>query len=1514
MAKKKKLNKKIVIVLVLVGAAMVGGYGLTRSRVRDYLFPKDPVAAAERAKALMETGDFPGANLAYHESVIFSQTQSQQARYLYEWAQMKLRWLREQGKNMQQSEKRERLQEAISHFRTSLRCDPQFVEPQRRLCEIYWDFLTRNKDYPPKTFIGEADALLTLDDKDHVTYFRRGVAKGRLAAIAGSKIAKEALADFAKAIELKDTVRYRAYVAQFLNSLDRPEKATEAYVAGIAAHPDSTSLRVSYAQHLAVLKRREEALEQINEAIKRAPKNPLGQYALGVFYHQEDPEKARKAFLKVLELDNTYARAYIGLNQLYVKQKDYTKAAELLRTGIRTVTEAEEPTTRAATRPTSQPTTKATVESQDEYLTLPTIRREAANRRLTALLVEVLFVVAQDQPGEQEKIVAELKTSLARLRELGADEANCNSIAGRIALLEGKDSEAVELLRKAYDRLEEQNRTDRATAGSLIKIYLSQGLPGRAEEILDRLLARPSERNNPWIRLQKAQLEMVYQNLDESARYLKEVLVIDPGNATAKQWQMLLGILTGQTTSGLPPQLKLEPWMFSMLLRHVTALAAEEQFDQAIKLLEDMHARDVANRRVIARLAAMYERVNEPGKANTLLEEAQRSQPGEQDNIKLARMLMAEKDPVKRFQLQMAEIDKIDDDLKRTLAKIMLCRVAKVRNLRAKYIKQAVEIDPNDRRVISERFRYAIDEKDWELASKIADQAAGENIDGVQGKLYFARLAEAKGLTEEAAETLREILQMKPNDKATRTRLGRLLLLQNKVEEAEEAFRIVTTNDPGYGPAVIGMMQATARLGKQEEYYKWLERAHRIAPRNNEVAQRYLYRQEQNADNVDAIIAKREKMLSKNPRDLRNRLSLAALYERTQRLAEAEAMYRYVRDNISDELVGARILAEFYGRRGRLGLGIAVIQDLLKVTNDKVGAYVLYGEFVAPFQPTQAKRAFDKAIAIDENDPRGHLAMARFFASTKPPQWAAAARAMTAYLRLHGKDIAVEQELIRYLIASTQFAEAQSRLAPMLQENATDPGVLRLEAELVLQRDRNMAKAEDLLSQAIQANPNDVNSLASRARLYVAQREFQKAKRDLERAKQIIEDPQILLALASVYEQIPELNKAEEVLRKVLGDRKTPTPFSAPAIKRLISLYMRQRKWSGSRGLEELLIKARKMFPTESTYWLAEAKMWRARKNTTKRLAALVEAISRYPDSEPVLASYVQALLETDKYEQILNVTEDYQDRLGFGVWVRGVRGWALAKLGRQSEADAILKAATEAALPDELAGLTESLAQVYGPARAAERLIAWGKNADKWQLHLALGDLYFRAGQEKEALTSLRRAFDLADKRSPKADISYRRGVVHHTAKRFDAAKEAYLTALKYLPTHPGALNNLAYIYAEDLSEPAKGLVYAEQAIRYMPDNASVIDTYGWVLARMGKYAEAEKEFRKALDKPDAPAVSRYHLGWMYEQQGRFTKALSEYERGMEMNVDPVDPELKGMFDKAIADVQKRLKPEITK
>jgi cytochrome c-type biogenesis protein CcmH/NrfG len=71
-------------------------------------------------------------------------------------------------------------------------------------------------------------------------------------------------------------------------------------------------------------------------------------------------------------------------------------------------------------------------------------------------------------------------------------------------------------------------------------------------------------------------------------------------------------------------------------------------------------------------------------------------------------------------------------------------------------------------------------------------------------------------------------------------------------------------------------------------------------------------------------------------------------------------------------------------------------------------------------------------------------------------------------------------------------------------------------------------------------------------------------------------------------------------------------------------------------------------------------------------------------------------------------------------------------------------------------------------------------------------------------------------------------------------------------------ALNNLAWIYFQDGNPGARAM--AEHAYRMAPDNAGVLDTYGWILVNEGDINEGTQLLRQASEKLPDDAEIRYH------------------------------------------------------
>ena len=89
--------------------------------------------------------------------------------------------------------------------------------------------------------------------------------------------------------------------------------------------------------------------------------------------------------------------------------------------------------------------------------------------------------------------------------------------------------------------------------------------------------------------------------------------------------------------------------------------------------------------------------------------------------------------------------------------------------------------------------------------------------------------------------------------------------------------------------------------------------------------------------------------------------------------------------------------------------------------------------------------------------------------------------------------------------------------------------------------------------------------------------------------------------------------------------------------------------------------------------------------------------------------------------------------------------------------------------------------------------------------------------------------------------------------------AANHYEQVISRQPNNVAALNNLAWLLREDDSTRAMEL--ASRARDLAPDNAAVLDTYGWILHLSGKHAEAKALIERALALAPDNAEIRAHL-----------------------------------------------------
>lgn len=107
----------------------------------------------------------------------------------------------------------------------------------------------------------------------------------------------------------------------------------------------------------------------------------------------------------------------------------------------------------------------------------------------------------------------------------------------------------------------------------------------------------------------------------------------------------------------------------------------------------------------------------------------------------------------------------------------------------------------------------------------------------------------------------------------------------------------------------------------------------------------------------------------------------------------------------------------------------------------------------------------------------------------------------------------------------------------------------------------------------------------------------------------------------------------------------------------------------------------------------------------------------------------------------------------------------------------------------------------------------------------------------------------------------------------------EAYEEALKHNPTNDHVLNNYSYFLSLDKKNLDKALEMSTELVVMHPENATYLDTHGWVLFVIGKYEEAAKYLKKAA-KTDEDGTVIEHYGDALYKLGKIDEAVAQWKK----------------------------------
>ena len=476
----------------------------------------------------------------------------------------------------------------------------------------------------------------------------------------------------------------------------------------------------------------------------------------------------------------------------------------------------------------------------------------------------------------------------------------------------------------------------------------------------------------------------------------------------------------------------------------------------------------------------------------------------------------------------------------------------------------------------------------------------------------------------------------------------------------------------------------------------------------------------------------------------------------------------------------------------------------------------------------------------------------------------------------------------------------------------------------------NYAMAALELQEALRYDSTSVTIYTDLAQTYLMLRKFQQAKRIIQRGLENTgEQEQLLPMLGEVYGLSREFDKAIAVYERIL-DEIADEEVQEEALRRLGEIYARQKKYLKVAEIYEQLYH----LDTDRIDYLKKAQQIYLRAGQFDDVKRVLRTLSEdHPDGENYPLEMAKVYAEsgnTDSAIVILqnlveeNSDEQYHLLLGELYFRTGNADSAYQMLRPFYHTDS-----TDTRILYYLGGTALNLSEEAFARQATVKAERFLEEAERYYRQLLEHNRSIPGGYYGLALTLQRQekypqAIDILQKGTrqfkEEAGLYEQLGITYYLQQQYDSARAAlthalsidstrmrprhflaftydqlgqtdsaevmYKELLESAPQEPLYLNNLAYLYATQGKNLEQALKMVNTAMKMEPDNASYLDTKGWIYYQLEKFEKAKTYIEKALQLDGKNAEVLEHLGDVYMKLGDTSVAQRLYKRAL--NLDP--------------------------
>jgi tetratricopeptide (TPR) repeat protein len=566
-----------------------------------------------------------------------------------------------------------------------------------------------------------------------------------------------------------------------------------------------------------------------------------------------------------------------------------------------------------------------------------------------------------------------------------------------------------------------------------------------------------------------------------------------------------------------------------------------------------------------------------------------------------------------------------------------------------------------------------------------------------------------------------------------------------------------------------------------------------------------------------------------------------------QQAPEAEKMGLAVIDKNKNFAPMYNVLYVYYMQNKRVPDAERILQRKVE-NNPQQGNYLV--ELAAHYLFTKQNDQVDavmRRLSDEKQFPEGHL-LAGDFLYFRARDFERARAQYEAGEKAFPHDKAVYQKrLVELLTTSGHSQDANQLLATILKESPNDSDAVAMRAALMLVTGdlKQINQAVNDLQSLVAKTPDNHLLRFNLARAYVAKNDMDQARLQLEAA--IKSRPDFILArdmLTRIYLNKSDYSKALKEADETIALDKNDLPARLNRSSALMGIGDSQK---ARQELDNVLsIAPNNMDARYQAGYLA----W-TEKDYKRAQQVFDDLYKSNPKDARGMIGLVETMASENRMADGIKLLEDavarQPERRDFRL--------ALANLYVRDQRF------------DDAANLLHELLKTDP------------KSGD---LLLRLAETERRKGDVNAAIETFRQASQAAP-----ADTRplLQLGLLMDGTGRRDQAKPIYEQILKIQPDHPIALNNLAFIKAEEGQDLDEALTMAQRARQGLPNSPDVMDTLGWIYLKKNLSDDAIRTFKELVTASPNSASYHYHYGMALLQKGDKPSAKKELETAIRFN-----------------------------